>query len=91
MNQTTENKIKASSLLEKMLSLMPEILIRDLDESLCVCNEVTKRTVIASIVDGASNLEQVKSKTYAGDGTGCCQRQIKRLIEAVENVKGIET
>ncbi|WP_084657309.1 (2Fe-2S)-binding protein [Hydrogenovibrio kuenenii] len=65
------------------LNKLPEILQRDLDENLCVCNEVSKRKILETIESGATTLEMVRSQTYASDGNGCCKRQVCRLIECL--------
>jgi NAD(P)H-nitrite reductase large subunit len=74
-------------MIEDALNKLPEILTRDLDRNLCVCNEVLRRDVIQAIVEGADSIEKVRAKTYASDGNGCCKRQVKRLLEClVENL-----
>lgn len=65
------------------LAKLPEILKRDLDSNLCVCNEVTKIHIINAIAKGAKTLEAVRAQTYASDGNGCCSRDIERLIEVL--------
>lgn len=65
------------------LEKLPEILRRDLDDNLCVCNEVPKRRIIDAIEAGADTLEKVQKTTYASDGNGCCKRQVNRLIECL--------
>lgn len=67
------------------LNKLPEILRRDLDEKLCVCNEVSKRKILETVESGATTLEMVRSQTYASDGNGCCKRQVCRLIECLTN------
>jgi NAD(P)H-nitrite reductase large subunit len=68
---------------DEALEQLPEILKRNLDRNLCVCNEVPKINVIAAIVEGAHDLEAVRQKTYASDGNGCCRRQIADLLECL--------
>jgi len=65
------------------LDKLPDILKKDLEDNLCVCNEVPKINIINAIAGGADTLEKVQQKTYASDGTGCCKRQIARLIEVL--------
>lgn len=67
--------------LEQALNSLPDILKKDLDGNLCVCNEVPKLKIIEAIAEGADSIEKVCAKTYATDGTGCCKRQVQRLIE----------
>lgn len=68
---------------DEALAKLPELLKRDLDQPLCVCNQVTKRVVIEAISQGADSLQQVQQGTFASDGTGCCKRQIQALINAI--------
>ena len=65
------------------LEKLPEILRKNLDRNLCVCNEVVKMDVINAIANGASTLDEVRRLTYATDGNGCCSRQVSRLIECI--------
>lgn len=65
------------------LEKLPEILKRNLERNLCVCNEVPKIEVIRAIAAGADSLEAVRQKTYASDGNGCCRRQIGDLLECL--------
>lgn len=68
---------------EEALSRLPDLLKLDLEQPLCVCNQVIKSDVIKAIADGAQTLQQVQQQTYASDGTGCCKRQIQALIKAI--------
>jgi NAD(P)H-nitrite reductase large subunit len=68
---------------KEILNKLPEILQKDMDDNLCTCNSVLKKDIINAIADGANTLEKVRSKTYATDGNGCCQRQVARLIECI--------
>ncbi|WFE69114.1 (2Fe-2S)-binding protein [Thiomicrospira sp. R3] len=78
MNRTASDKK-----LDQAIAQLPEILKRDLDENLCVCNSIPKITIIKAIVEGADELEKVRQQTFASDGTGCCKLQIKHLLNAL--------
>lgn len=39
--------------------------------------------VIKAIISGATTLEAVKQQTSATMGAGCCEQQIKRLIDCL--------
>jgi len=65
------------------LDKLPEVLKKDLNKNLCVCNEVPRIKIINAIIDGAATVEDVKKKTYATMGTGCCIKQVERLIECL--------
>ena len=60
---------------------LPRELTKNLNKNLCVCYDVTKQDVIDTIKQGAKTLEEVSNKTYACQGSGCCVRQVERLIE----------
>jgi len=65
------------------LDKLPAILKKNLDQNLCVCNEVPKIDIINTIVNGATTVAEVKKQTYASVGSGCCTQQIERLIECL--------
>ncbi len=63
------------------LDKLPPILKENLRRNLCTCNDVLKIDIINAIIDGATTVEEVKKQTYASMGSGCCTKQIQRLIE----------
>ena len=65
------------------LDKLPAILKKDLDQNLCVCNDVIKMDIINAIANGATSVEEVRKQTYATEGSGCCTRQVERLIECL--------
>ena len=65
------------------LDKLPRILKKDLDKNLCVCNEVPKMDIINAIVNGATTVAEIKKQTYATMGSGCCTKQVERLIECL--------
>lgn len=69
--------------LDEALEKLPDILKKDLEQNLCVCNCVPKIKIIQAIVDGADTLEKVQKTTYASDGNGCCKREVERLLEVI--------
>ncbi len=71
------------------LDKLPAVLKKDLNKNLCVCNEVIRMDIINAIVNGATTVEDVKTKTYASMGTGCCKKQIERLIECLCNTDSL--
>lgn len=76
---------------EEALSCLPDLLKRDLEQPLCVCNQVIKSDVIKAIAEGAQTLQQVQQRTYASDGTGCCKRQIQTLIKAIHDDNNVHS
>jgi NAD(P)H-nitrite reductase large subunit len=62
---------------------LPPILKKNLRRNLCTCNDVLKIDIINAIVDGATTVEEVRKKTYATMGSGCCKQQVERLIECL--------
>ena len=67
------------------LDKLPPILKKNLDRNLCVCNEVLKIDIINAIINGATTVSEVKRQTYATMGSGCCAKQVERLIECLCN------
>jgi NAD(P)H-nitrite reductase large subunit len=65
------------------LDKLPPILKKNLDKNLCVCNEVLKMDIINAIVNGATTVAEIKKQTYATMGSGCCTKQVERLIECL--------
>ena len=65
------------------LDKLPPILKKDLDQNLCVCNEVLKMDIINAIINGATPVGEIKNQTYATMGSGCCTLQVERLIECL--------
>ena len=61
--------------------LLPRELTKNLSKNVCVCYDVSKQEIIDTIKQGAKTLEEVSNKTYACQGSGCCIRQVERLIE----------
>ena len=70
------------------LDKLPEILKKDLDKNLCVCNCVPKSVVIQAICDGADTFIKVRAKTYASAGNGCCRQEVERLVECITSEEG---
>jgi len=62
---------------------LPPILKKNLRRNLCTCNDVLKIDIINVIVGGATTVEEVRKKTYATMGSGCCKQQVERLIECL--------
>ena len=65
------------------LDKIPPLLKKNLRRNLCTCNDVLKIDIINAIVDGATTVEEVRKKTYATMGSGCCKQQVERLIECL--------
>lgn len=65
------------------LDKLPEILKKNLDQNLCVCNEVVKMDIINAIINGATTVGEIKKQTFATVGSGCCTQQVERLIECL--------
>ena len=39
--------------------------------------------IINAIVNGATTVAEIKKQTYAAMGSGCCTKQVERLIECL--------
>ncbi|WP_321324145.1 (2Fe-2S)-binding protein [Thiomicrorhabdus sp.] len=66
---------------------LPRELSKNLSRNVCVCYDVPKQEIIDSVLNGAKTLDEVSNQTYACQGSGCCIRQVERLIELVEEHK----
>ena len=65
------------------LDKLPPILKEDFrPKSMCLY-EVLKMVIINAIVDGATTVGEIKKQTYATMGTGCCTKQVERLVECL--------
>lgn len=62
---------------------IPRMLERNLDRNVCTCYDVTKRTIIEAYMNGAITFEQMTQRTYACQGSACCQKQVERLVEVL--------
>ena len=76
-----------SNFVKNPLDKLPDILKRNLDKNLCICNEVPKMDVIDAIANGATTVDEVRNITYATCGNGCCTRQVVRLIECIHSIE----
>lgn len=72
---------QSSTELNTQDNALPRELTHNLSRNVCVCYDVSKKEIIETIQQGAKTLEEVSSKTYACQGSGCCIRQVERLIE----------
>ena len=50
------------------------------DPLICHCFQVRVSAIRGAIFEGATEVEQVSTKTSAGQGCGSCQCHIKRLL-----------
>ncbi|MEA3404338.1 MAG: (2Fe-2S)-binding protein [Pseudomonadota bacterium] len=62
---------------------IPRLLTENLDRNLCVCYDVPKKEIINAFKGGARTFEAISNQTYACQGSGCCERQLERLIEVL--------
>lgn len=67
--------------IENLVEKLPRNIKKNLDQNLCVCNDVPKIKIINAIVNGAETVDDVKRQTYATMGTACCKQQVEKLIE----------
>lgn len=54
---------------------------KDLNETVCFCNNVTVGDIKKAIENGATSFEAVQNVTQAGTGCGCCVDEVKALVE----------
>jgi len=62
---------------------LPRELTHNLSRNVCVCYDVPKQDIINAYKAGAHTFEAITNQTYACQGSGCCQRQVERLIEVL--------
>ncbi|EJZ11901.1 hypothetical protein MFORT_18258 [Mycolicibacterium fortuitum subsp. fortuitum DSM 46621 = ATCC 6841 = JCM 6387] len=48
----------------------------------CLCHGITRQTVVAATLDGASTTKKVAMATSAGADCGRCRRHIQEIIKA---------
>lgn len=53
----------------------------------CSCCAVTDRTVRVAIASGASTVDEVRGRCWAGGGCGGCWPELQRLIDEHETQK----
>lgn len=70
---------------------IPRLLTENLERNVCVCYDVPKQEIIDAFKSGAHTFEAISNQTYACQGSGCCQRQVERLIEVLSEHENVET
>lgn len=58
-----------------------EIIMVDLDETICFCGGVTAGDIKAAVEAGNTTLEAVKAATGASTHCGGCEPKVEELIE----------
>ena len=74
-----------SNLVKNLLEKLPDTLKQNTNKNLCACNEVVKMDAINTIANGTITVEEVRNRTYATGGNGCCTRQVEWLIECIHS------
>lgn len=59
---------------------LPRTLTSNLERNVCTCYDVPKRTLIEAYQNGAITFEQLSQRTYACQGSACCEAQVKKLL-----------
>lgn len=72
---------------EESNKTLPRLLTENLNRNLCVCYDVPKQDIIDAFNAGAHTFDAISNQTYACQGSGCCQRQLERLIEVLTEHK----
>lgn len=65
---------------------LPRILTYNLDRNICTCYDVPKKTIIDAYKGGATTFDLVTQKTYACQGSACCEKQVQRLVAVLNEV-----
>ena len=55
--------------------------MRDPNEIICHCQEITLRAIKKAIQNGATTVEDIQVKTEAGISCGVCIEEIEELLE----------
>lgn len=67
-------------------SSLPRELVNNLERNVCTCYDVSKQQIIDAYMNGAVTFEQVTQKTYACQGSACCEKQVERLVNTLNEV-----
>ena len=62
---------------------LPRSLTQNLERNVCTCYDVSKQQLIEAYHKGAVTFEALTAKTYACQGSACCEKQVQRLIETL--------
>ena len=62
---------------------LPRLLTENLSRNVCVCYDVPKQAIIEAFHRGAKTVDAISNQTYACQGSGCCTRQVERLVETL--------
>ena len=62
---------------------LPRSLTQNLERNVCTCYDVNKQQLIEAYHNGAVTFEALTAKTYACQGSACCEKQVQRLIETL--------
>lgn len=58
--------------------------MRDLNEIICHCNEITYETILKAIQNGATTVSEVTDMTDAGNACGYCIETLEEILEELE-------
>jgi len=68
---------------EEALEKLPNFHRNSLQRNLCTCNEIPKEVVVKAIAEGARSVTDVREKTFATGGNGCCRIQVEFLLKYI--------
>ena len=60
------------------------------DAQICSCNNVQKRTIVRAILDGTTQIADLKACTNAGTGCGGCLSTVSGILQDTLTSQGIE-
>lgn len=60
---------------------LPRALTENLDRNVCVCYDVPKQQIIDAYLAGSKTFMEISTKTYACQGSACCEAQVKNLVK----------
>lgn len=58
--------------------------MRNLNEIICHCNEITYETILKAIQNGATTVSDITDMTDAGNACGYCIETLEEILEELE-------
>lgn len=56
----------------------------DRDNVICTCFQITNGDIEDAVKEGASTYEDLQDKTGCGTGCGCCEDEVKELLDELK-------
>lgn len=62
---------------------LPRLLTSNLQRNVCTCYDVPKQSLIDAYHQGCTTFEELTRKTYACQGSACCQTEVEKLVKVL--------